>query len=85
MLPGHASAGLVSCALGEIPLIDPRIEGPVQAMIRPEQIQIRASPGATARTSGGHRVTATAIARAFYGPDTVIQLQLDGVDVAISA
>jgi iron(III) transport system ATP-binding protein len=73
VLPGSAGAGAVSCALGRIPLIDPEIDGPVDAMIRPEQIRLgRAQDG----ESG---VFARVIGRAFYGPDSVVELQLDGV------
>jgi iron(III) transport system ATP-binding protein len=83
VVAGHATAGIVSCVLGEIPMIDSQIAGPVQTMIRPEQIRIlRARTGSSGTTVGA---IATAIASAFYGPDTVIQLQLDGVDGAISA
>ncbi len=74
VLPGHASAGIVCCALGEIPLIDAQIEGAVETMIRPEQIQIRGSGAA-----------ALAIGRTFYGPDTVVELQLDEPADSINA
>jgi len=86
VLPGHASAGIVICALGEIPLIDRRIEGPVDAMIRPEQIQFRrASSEREGTRAGAHTPTATAVARTFYGPDTVVRLELDGVEGCVRA
>ncbi len=80
-LPGHAAAGTVSCALGELTLIDRDLEGLVDAMLRPEQIQVhQAEPRAS-----GRAVTATVKARTFYGPDSVLQLQLDGEPHPISA
>jgi len=68
VLPGIAHAGVVTCALGELALIDPRIEGPVDAMIRPEQVR-------TCQAADG--VLATVSAVAFYGPDSVVRLELD--------
>jgi iron(III) transport system ATP-binding protein len=81
VVPGRARGGTVSCPLGELRLIDPEIEGLVDAMIRPEQIQVhRAEPGASDRG-----VMATVSARTFYGPDSVLQLKLDAVPEPISA
>jgi TOBE domain len=71
----------VSCPLGELPLVDREVQGLVDAMIRPEQIQVhRPEPGASDR--GG---MATVTARTFYGPDSVLQLQLDAIPEPISA
>jgi len=79
VLPGRAGAGVVTCPLGELPVIDEGIQGPVETMIRPEQIQMRrmqtAACGVIARVSG----------RAFYGPDSVVQLRLEDVPTPISA
>jgi iron(III) transport system ATP-binding protein len=77
VVAGHARAGTVSCALGELALIDPEVRGPVEVMIRPEQIQFRRGEH--------HGPTATVRARTFYGPDSVVQLQLEGVPAPISA
>ena len=86
VLPGHASAGVVSCPLGDLPLIDRQIEGTVETMIRPEQIEIRcASPGPAGTLSHGQGAIATVIARSFYGPDTVVRLALDGVPGQLNA
>jgi iron(III) transport system ATP-binding protein len=81
--PGRAAAGTVSCALGELPLIDREVRGLVDVMIRPEQIQIQVT---TAQADAHeHQVIATVIARTFYGPDSVLQLRLDGLPDPISA
>lgn len=86
VLPGHASEGVVNCALGEIPLIDPQIEGPVQTMIRPEQIRIlSAGPAPNGTTPTGRWASAVAIASTFYGPDTVVRLRLNGANGTISS
>lgn len=79
VVPGHAGGGAVSCALGELALVDRDLEGPVETMIRPEQIQIQIRPGAH------HAALATVRARTFYGPDSIVQLDLDGVPAPISA
>jgi iron(III) transport system ATP-binding protein len=78
VLPGRAEAGTVSCALGELPLIDGAVQGAVDAMIRPEQIQVRPLAGEVA-------VIGRVSARTFYGPDSVVQVQLDGVPAPITA
>jgi iron(III) transport system ATP-binding protein len=85
VLPGHAGAGVVSCALGDLPLIDRQIMGTVEAMIRPEQIQVGASPGPAGASSPGPGAIATVIARTFYGSDTVVGLQLEGLPGRLSA
>jgi len=86
VLSGRAGAGAVSCPLGELPLIDRETQGLVDTMIRPEQIQVRRPElgvsGSGARDRG---VIARVSARTFYGPDSVLQLQLDGVPGSISA
>jgi iron(III) transport system ATP-binding protein len=76
VVPGRAAGGTVSCPLGELPLLDGEVEGIVDTMIRPEQIQLH---------RGGQGARATVRARTFYGPDSVLQLQLDGLPAPISA
>jgi iron(III) transport system ATP-binding protein len=81
VVTGQAAAGTVSCPLGELTLIDREARGLVDTMIRPEQIRVhRAEPGARE-----HGVIATVGARTFYGPDSVLQLTLDGLPEPISA
>ena len=75
VMPGRAGGGVVRCPLGELPLINPGIEGPVETMIRPEQIRI--GPAA----EGVH---ATVSALTFYGADSVVQVRLDRVREPIS-
>jgi iron(III) transport system ATP-binding protein len=79
VLPGRAGAGVVTCALGELPLIDKGMEGPVETMIRPEQIQMHRPE--TAGTGAIARVTE----RTFYGSDSVVQLGLRDLPAVITA
>ena len=83
---GRARAGVVSCPLGELPLIDRALDGSVDVMVRPEQIQIRSdAPPPSAPGTGASRITATVTERTFYGPDSVVGLKLAGVEASIRA
>jgi iron(III) transport system ATP-binding protein len=86
VLAGRAGAGVVRCPLGELPLIEREVEGVVETMIRPEQIQLhRTSAGISATRAGDRDVIARVSARTFYGPDSVVQLHLDDVQPPITA
>jgi iron(III) transport system ATP-binding protein len=75
VLSAEARTGLAATVLGELELIDPRLEGPVKVMIRPEQIELHTpgTPGATGATPA--RVKRST----FYGPDTLVELEVPGV------
>jgi iron(III) transport system ATP-binding protein len=73
---GKASFGAVRCALGRLAVANPGLQGPVEVMIRPEQIHLTARSGTNG--ANGRGVTATVLGRAYYGPDTVVRLSLDG-------
>jgi iron(III) transport system ATP-binding protein len=73
---GHASHGVVRCALGRLAIANPGLEGPVEVMIRPEQIHLARRNSTNG--SNGSGVTATVIDHAYYGPDTVVRLSLGG-------
>jgi len=75
VLAGDAHAGVVSTPLGQLELLDPRVEGRVEAMVRPEQIELLVDGG----------TAATVLGVTFYGPDTVVELALEGVASTISA
>lgn len=77
VVPGRASGGVVSCPLGELRLHDREIAGAVQTMIRPEQIEIRGlgSGGVVGEVSG----------RIFYGPNSAVHLDVDGIDGTVVA
>jgi iron(III) transport system ATP-binding protein len=76
LAPGEAGGGRVRCALGELPLANPDVAGPVQVLIRPEQVRMRAA-GASAGEDESGAVRATVLEHAFYGADTVVRLSLE--------
>ena len=71
-LPGHASRGRAACALGDLEIREPLLQGPVQVMIRPEQIDLAAEPAAA-----NAETWATVIDHTYYGPDAVVRLALE--------
>jgi iron(III) transport system ATP-binding protein len=77
VLPGDARSGVVICALGTLS-IRGKGEGAVQVMIRPEQIKME-------HGRRGRGTAARVVAQSFYGPETVLQLELDGSRTAVTA
>jgi iron(III) transport system ATP-binding protein len=73
VLPGYASEGTVSCALGTLPLLDGHIEGPVDAMLRPEQIRLEPCGGELPPQCPSGQVTGST----YLGSDTLIELKLN--------
>jgi iron(III) transport system ATP-binding protein len=71
LTPGDASAGEVACAFGRLAVVDRAAEGPVEVMIRPEQIQL-------VPDANGDAVMAMVLEHIYYGPDTVVRLALRG-------
>ncbi|MGH7049106.1 MAG: ABC transporter ATP-binding protein [Acetobacteraceae bacterium] len=72
LLSGSAANGTVRCSLGRLPLAPGMPDGPVEVMIRPEQIRLVPSgefADAHARVSG---IT-------YYGHDASVSLVLSGV------
>ena len=68
ILAGRADgAGKVECALGVLPLMETIAAGPVDVVIRPEQLQLRVDP------SG-----ATVEDRRYFGHDVVVGVHLPG-------
>jgi iron(III) transport system ATP-binding protein len=70
LLDGQAAAGTVSCALGRLPLAVAAADGPVQVMIRPEQIDVRPADEA----DGGCPARIASIS--YYGHDASLRLLL---------
>ncbi len=70
VVPGHARDGAVDCAFGRLETRGGPSAGPVEVMIRPEQIRLGpADDGTTvAAKVTGHR---------YFGPDTVVELTLE--------
>ena len=68
ILAGRADgAGKVECALGVLPLVETVAAGPVDVVIRPEQLQLRVDPGG-----------ATVEDRRYFGHDVVVGVHLPG-------
>lgn len=81
VLSGEARAGVAATALGALELIDPRLEGPVEVMIRPEQIELHLPAAGSAARATPARLTRST----FYGPDTLVELELSGVSEPATA
>jgi len=74
VVPGTLRSGVVECALGRLRPREVGVDGPVDVMIRPEQLRLvdkRADPEAArlgvAAEVAGHR---------YYGPETAVSLSL---------
>lgn len=76
VVAGQAHGDTVACVLGTLPVRGEPTHGPVQVMVRPEQIEVRADDDA--------RVAARVIGHSFYGAETVLKLELvDGSETAV--
>ena len=74
LLPGLVAHEVAVCALGELKLSAPVAEGPVDVMVRPEQIRVLAA-GEVA-TNGTHTFDAVVREVTFNGQDASVLLQL---------
>jgi iron(III) transport system ATP-binding protein len=74
VVPGRVHDGVAECALGRLPFHGTAAEGPVQVMVRPEQIRV----GRTGLEAapGGRGFAAEVVGRSYFGPDTVVRLAL---------
>ncbi len=66
-LPGTAHGQTVECALGTLPLHD-RHEGPVELMIRPEDVLLEPNPDGPAEV----------VDRTYFGHDQLLRLRVNG-------
>jgi iron(III) transport system ATP-binding protein len=79
VVPGEARGATVVCTFGTLDVRGEAIAGPVDVMIRPEQIQVE-------RTAVGGGVAARVVGLSFYGPETILHLELaDGPRTAVNA
>jgi iron(III) transport system ATP-binding protein len=88
LLPGVAARDAVDCQLGLLKLAAPANAGPVDVMVRPEQIRILPASAAAAEQANGEAPLHAATVRevAFFGQDASIGLMLDAAPgVAIRA
>jgi iron(III) transport system ATP-binding protein len=80
VLPGRADHGMVDCALGRLQLLQP-IDGPVDVMLRPEQIRVEENGAA-----GSSSFEAVVVTSAYFGGQTMVTLRLRNADgLAITA
>jgi len=70
LLPGTARGGIASCSLGELTLAAPVADGPVDVLLRPEQIRLSPAPQA----GGGIRAQVREVN--YYGHDASVNLTL---------
>jgi iron(III) transport system ATP-binding protein len=70
VVAGEADGASVTCVFGRLPLRDQSLDGPVDVMIRPEQVTV---VGDTA-----DNVPATVEEHAFFGAETLVRLRLVG-------
>jgi iron(III) transport system ATP-binding protein len=85
VVPGNARGGTVVCAFGTLDVRGERVTGTVQVMVRPEQIRVvrTADAGGTDDRGG---VLARIVGLSFYGPETVLHMELaDGSGAAVIA
>jgi iron(III) transport system ATP-binding protein len=79
VVPGEVRDGTVVCTFGTLALRGEAVSGVAQVMIRPEQIRV-------ARTSDGDGVAARIVGLTFYGPESVLHMELaDGAGTTITA
>ncbi len=79
LLDGEAVGGVVTCALGRLPLAVPVPDGRVEVMLRPEQVEISAPDGVAGR------VAAIIATISYYGHDASLSLALPGQDAMLLA
>ncbi len=70
LLPGMAAGQVAVCALGRLPLALPTPDGPVEVMVRPEQIRFDSPTNADA-------VRARVVAVTWYGHDASVRVSLE--------
>ncbi len=78
VLPASVRSGRVECALGSLLARGSEIEGPAQAMIRPEQIRLSHPRTPTAEHGTPGRM-ARVVGHNYFGPDTMVQLELENL------
>lgn len=89
VLKGYARGAAVMCPLGHLEVLNPKLAGPVQVMIRPEQIRLaRADRSGADELKGPDASAALAkvLTHSSYGPDTVVTAALgEGAGETIAA
>jgi iron(III) transport system ATP-binding protein len=76
LLPGMVGGDTVACLLGTMSLVEPTAPGPVEVLIRPEQIRLTAS-------GSGHPARVEAVT--YYGHDCSVVLSVAGLEGRLTA
>ncbi|MGZ4250922.1 MAG: ABC transporter ATP-binding protein [Solirubrobacteraceae bacterium] len=76
VIGGQAHGHVVSCPLGTLEVVNPRLAGSVEVMIRPEQILVSGRAADAVQSQEAPR--ARVLGHTCFGPDTVLALELDG-------
>ena len=71
LVVGQAEGSLVHTAIGDFPTVAEALPGEVQVVVRPEQLLVVAE--------GDGSVPATVLRRWYYGHDSVLELEVDGI------
>ncbi len=74
LLEGVGAGGRVQCVLGDLPVRDEAVDGPVTVLVRPEQLEL-AAQGPAARV----------VEISYYGHDAAVRLQLQDGDLPLVA
>lgn len=79
VLPGQADSGTVRCAVGTLSAVQCRAEGPVDVVVRPEQIVVRPVRGELVVAPAGEPgARGTVTGSTFYGAQTIVHVTLGG-------
>ncbi len=82
LLDGELAASTVDTILGRLPLAPASAlaagSGPVTVLIRPEQLEIMASPPVSANGTQAGCLAGRVVACEYYGHDAVVRIQPDG-------
>ena len=88
VLPGRFDGTTVECVLGRLPTIDAAscttAPGPVQVLVRPEQLTVTAHAGTPHAGTPHASVEGVVVSRQYYGHDAVVSVRLRG-DTIVTA
>jgi iron(III) transport system ATP-binding protein len=76
LLAGEVRDGKVHCGLGVLAVAGSPDDGPVEVMVRPEQIRLERDPRRNGDTPGA--ILAEVVGLTYFGPDALVQVELAG-------
>ena len=74
LLAGEIREGKAHCGLGELTVTGSVTDGPVEVMVRPEQIRVERDDGRNGDRPG--TIFAEVVGLTYFGPDALVQLEL---------